>query len=224
MGRYRHLANIERLSVQGFIFIAAATVPVFKFSQNSIDFRNIVAIFKGSQAICVDLIVTSVIIITFFLSFKRETADFISIFEAKVINKRICKFFQSIFLIFKHQFFNVVQRIDHIDSACVFNVISSIVAVAHIANMLAFCQAVRFQEGIYQRHVMFTPYIMLNIIGSYKAIDDDIIIFKELFIQFFISFKCFVMRWQNLQINTSVIAIGKNHFQNFRIGNKMYTY
>jgi len=32
------------------------------------------------------------------------------------------------------------------------------------------------------------------------------------------------MRWQNLQINTSVIAIGKNHFQNFRIGNKMYTY
>ena len=25
----------------------------------------------------------------------------------------------------------------------------------------------------------------------------------------------FVMRWQNLQINTPVIAIGKNHFQNF---------
>jgi len=96
-------------------------------------------------------------------------------------------FFQCIFLGVVYVFLQRRQRVDECDGTAGFKVDAGVITSAAVADVLTFLEAVRFQQGVYGRHVVFAPYVHLNVVDFvYNAVADVQIFFP--LIQQFIKF------------------------------------
>lgn len=123
-------------------------------------------------------------------------------------------FFQCIFLGVVYVFLQRRQRVDECDGTAGFKVDAGVITSAAVADVLTFLEAVRFQQGVYGRHVVFAPYVHLNVVDFVYNAVADVQIFFPLIQQFIKCFQFLVMRREYLFSGTFVYAVCQYQFQN----------